>query len=153
MVRFIHPHEIANGGVIDGQPLDPVTYLISSLATRFAPLEEESRLKAMTEYLAFQRLPGESIDQLLLRYEIVRQRSAAEGQFTMNTEGQSLQLLRACNSNTSQLGQPLQPLQGRLPANEAEFSDPPTRLRRQAHVYENVPGNISQTLMGLFRQA
>ena len=114
--------------------------LLSNLATRFAPLEEESRFKAMTEHLAFQRLPGESIDQLLLRYEIVRQRSATEGQFTMNTEGQSLQLLRACNINPNQLSQLLQPIQGRLPATEAEFNQMTTRLRRQAHVYENVPG-------------
>ena len=28
-----------------------------------------------------------------------------------------------------------------------------TRLRRQAHIYENMPGNISATLMGPFRQA
>ena len=81
--RLLHPHEIANGGVLNGQQLDPDNYLISNLATRFAPLEEESRLKAITEHLAFQRLPGESIDQLLLRCEIVRQRSATEGQLTI----------------------------------------------------------------------
>ena len=33
MARLLHPHEIANGGVINGQQLDLVTYLVSKLAT------------------------------------------------------------------------------------------------------------------------
>ena len=53
--------------------------------------------------LAFTRRPGESINALLARYEIVRQRAATEGQFVMSVEGCALQLLRACNIRPEQL--------------------------------------------------
>ena len=76
-----------NGGVINGQQLDPVTFLLTSLHNRFSALEEESRLQAMTEMLAFQRRQGEHINSLLARYDTVRQRAAVEGQFTMSIEG------------------------------------------------------------------
>ncbi len=57
----------------NGVQLDPVTYLLASLQDRFAALDQETRLAGMTEMLAFNRRPGESINDLLARYEIVRQ--------------------------------------------------------------------------------
>ena len=77
--------------------MDPVTYMLGALQTRFAALEEETRLTSMTEMLAFTRRPGEAINAVLARYEIVRQRAAVEGQIVMSMEGCSMQLLRACN--------------------------------------------------------
>ncbi len=53
--------------------------------------------KLETEMLAFSRRSGESINALLARYEIVRQRAPTEGQFVMSIEGCALQILRACN--------------------------------------------------------
>ena len=93
--RTITADEIMNGGVINGQALGPVPYIIAGLQARFALLDEEARLAAMTEMLAFARSPHESINSLLSRYEVVRSRVAAEGQFVMSIEGCSLQLLRA----------------------------------------------------------
>ena len=95
MGRMMTPQEMTMGGVINGIALDPVTYLLTGLQARFASMEEESRLKSMTEMLAFARKPGENINALLARYEVVRQRAAVEGQFVMSIEGCSLQLLRA----------------------------------------------------------
>ena len=85
--RMITPQAMINGGVRNGVQLDPVTYLLGALQVRFAALEEESRLTSMTEFLAFGRKPGESINALLARYETVRQRAAIEGQFVMSVEG------------------------------------------------------------------
>ena len=47
------------GGVRNGVQMDPVTYLLAALRSRFAALDEEARLGSMTEMLAFQRKPGE----------------------------------------------------------------------------------------------
>ena len=69
MARMITPQEMAMGGLINGNAVDPVTYLLGSLHARFAALEEERRLTSMTEMLAFTRRPGETINALLARYE------------------------------------------------------------------------------------
>ena len=71
--RMITPQELMNGGLHNGVMVDPVTYVIAGLHARFSPLEEESRLSAMTEMMAFTRKPGESINAVLSRYEVVRQ--------------------------------------------------------------------------------
>ena len=63
------------GGVLNGFAVDAVTYLLGSLHARFSALEE-SRLTAMTEMLAFARRHGEGINELLARYDVVRQRAA-----------------------------------------------------------------------------
>ena len=84
-----------HGGILNGVQVDPVTYLLGGLHAKFSALEEESRLTAMTEMLAFACKPGEHINQLLARYDTVRHRAAVEGQFVMSIEGCALQLCRA----------------------------------------------------------
>ena len=74
--RMIQPQEIMHGGIQNGVHVDPVTYILAGLHARFSPLEEESRLSAMTEMMAFARKPGESINAVLSRYEIVRHRAS-----------------------------------------------------------------------------
>ncbi len=119
---MITPREIPNGGVCNGVNLDPVSYTLAALQDRFAALDEEARLASMTEILEFARRPGESINTLLARYEIVRQRAAVEGQFAMSMEGFALQLLRACNVHANQLILLLPPFGGVMPTIEAESS-------------------------------
>ena len=76
MARMITPQELIFGGIRNGIQVDPVTYLLAGIHSRYAALEEESRLTCMTEMLAFHRKPGENISTLLARYEVVRQRAA-----------------------------------------------------------------------------
>ena len=75
---MITPNEMLNGGILNGQQVDAVTCLLGALHAKFSALEEESRLTAMTEMLAFHRKHGESINTFLARYEVVRQRAAIE---------------------------------------------------------------------------
>ena len=72
MARMITPQEMMNGGILNGVAVDAVTYLIGTLHAKFSVLEEERRLTAMTEMLAFAREPGENISAVLARYEVVR---------------------------------------------------------------------------------
>ena len=118
--RMISPQEIVAGGFRGGVLLDPVTYLLGALQARFANLEEETRLTSMTEMLAFSRRQGETINSLLARYEVVRQRAANEGRFVMSIEGCSLQILRAAGVHSTQLTLLMHQFGGRLPNNEAE---------------------------------
>ena len=131
LARTISPQEIVAGGMRDGQLLAPVTYLLGALQSRFANLEEETRLQSMTEMLAFARRSGESINAMLARYEVVRQRAANEGHFVMSIEGCALQILRAAGIHASQLTTLLHQFGGRLPVNENEYQAMITQVRRQ----------------------
>lgn len=57
---------------------------------------------AMTEPVNFSRRPNEGINDVLARYEIIRQRAHDEGKFVMSIEGCALQLLRACGASAQQ---------------------------------------------------
>ena len=81
--RMMTPAEVTQGGIVGGQALDLVTHLLQASHTRFSNLAEQGRLTSMTEMLAFQRRPHETINSLIARYETVRQRAATPGQFTM----------------------------------------------------------------------
>ncbi len=96
----------------------------------------------MTQLLAFSRRHGETVNGTWARYEIVRQRAAREGHFVMRWEGCAFQLLRACK----QMIQFLQPFQGRLPQDEAEFALLSSHMRRIGHLLEHSPNNIGQLL-------
>ena len=149
LARTLTPNEIMNGGISPtGVQLDPLSYLVVGLHARFAPLGEETRLQAMTDLLSFGRRGGEGINQVLTRYEIVRQRARTEGLFVMSTEGCALQLLRACGVSTNQMMQLLQPFNTNLPANEQQLSALFAAMRRMGHITENTPGNIGATLHG-----
>ena len=64
---------------------------------------QENRLAAMTEMLGFTRRPGEGLAELIARYEIVRNRARAEGNFEMSVEGCALQFLRAAHVQPTEL--------------------------------------------------
>ena len=151
--RMLSPQEMMLGGQINGVQYDPVSYLLQALHRRFSALEEESRLTAMTEMLAFARRPGETINSLLARYDTVRQRAQAEGQFVMTVEGCALQILRAVGVGTQHLFTLLQPFGGQLPTTEGQFQQMTMQLRRHGHISEGAPGNIASSLQGPFRQA
>ena len=153
IARTMQPQEIINGGMRDGQMLDPVSYLVGALHARFAVLEEESRLQCMTEMLAFRRRGGENIDSLLTRYDTVKQRAAIEGQFVMSVEGCSLQILRACSISPQQLFILLQPFGGQLPQNDDQYNQLCTQIRRYGHISERTQGNVATLLQGDNHQA
>ena len=149
LARTLTPNEILNGGRSDGGvQLDPLSYLVLGLHARFAPLGEETRLQAMTDLLSFGRRNGEGTNQVLTRYEIVRQRARTEGFFVMSTEGCALQLLRACGVSTNQMMQLLQPFNTNLPANEQQLNTLFDSMRRMGHILESTLGNIGATLHG-----
>ena len=148
MGRTLSPDELFNGGNVNGEHLDPVTYIISGLHRNFAQLDEETRLAAMTEFLAFARRQGESISSVLARYELVRNRARNEGNFDMNVEGNALQLLRATHTSETHMIEFLRPFGGRLPATEVELQQLMTTMRRTYRITEHAPNNLGQHLHG-----
>ena len=148
LTRTMTGDEILQGAVVDGVHRDPVSYVILGLRQRFGQLDEEMRLAAMTEMLAFQRRRNETINQVLSRYEVVRSRARDEGNFVMSVEGSALQLLRACHVSSSQMVTLLQPFNNQLPNTEAQFRALQEHMRRIGHILEHAPNNVAQSLAG-----
>ena len=147
VARTLTPTEVYQGGIVNGQQLDPISYLLHGLSVRFGPLEDEVRLRAAQDLLNFTRRNGEGTDNLLSRFEIVHQRARAEGGgATVSTETASLLLLRAVGVNHGQFQQLTQPFGYRLPTNEAEYLIMTSAIRRLGHIVESHRDNIASTL-------
>ena len=143
LTRDLPVNVILNGAVIDGNPVDAVTYIMHILADRYGQLGKEVRLKAIKEFMDFDRRHHETIDELLTRFEILRNRAVENGQFAMSFEGTSYMLLRACRVNDQQFLMLTQPTNRRLPNNEATCRNLFAALRRLGHVVEHQKDNIA----------
>lgn len=108
----IPPQTIIAGGIINGQQVDPMTFLMHALSERYARLGEETRLQAMTELVSFSRNGRERIDYLITRFDHIRETANQEGQLAMSIEGLAWLVLRACQVNDTQLMNILQPFGG-----------------------------------------
>jgi hypothetical protein len=135
---------VTNGAVLNGNQVDGVTYILHRLGERFGQLGEEQRLKAMRDFMDFDRKPYETIDELLTRFEVLRNRSREVADFEMNFEGISFMLLRSCRVSDQQFIMLTQPTNGRLPNDELQYRNLFAALRRLGHVVENFHDNIAQ---------
>ena len=147
LARTLSPQEIFHGGVVNGQRLDPVSFLIHGLSQRFSPLDDEIRIRAAQDLLHFQRRGNESIDVLVSRFETIRSRARTEGGgANISTESAALILLRAVGVTAEQFQRLTQPYGMRLPNTEQEFSQLLHQLRRMGHIIEHHPSNVASTL-------
>ena len=140
------PNTIIHGGIVNGVQVEPTSFLMHALAERYAALGEEASLDAMSAMMNFDSQPGERVDELLIRFDNVRQMAIEYGQLNLNIQGITWILLKALHLNETQLMTLLQPLGGRFPQTQAELDDLRLRARRMGHIVENTPGNIAATL-------
>ena len=118
-----------------------MSYLLLGLEDRFGPLDDEQRLLSLTEFMAFHRHHGETIDDFLSRYQIVRSRARMEGNFVMSVEAYAFLLLRIMKTGPQAFTMLLQPFGGRLPSTENEYQAMMAHMRRLGHILEHHPGN------------
>ncbi|CAE7258960.1 unnamed protein product [Symbiodinium natans] len=116
------------------------------LSARFAPLDEENRLRAVQDLLSFSRRQGETIDALISRFDITRQMAHREGGGAISIETAALILLRACAVTSEQFQTLTQPFGLRLPMSDPESQQMCHHLRRLAHIVERHPNNIASGL-------
>ena len=110
--------------------------LLRHLSQRFAPLADESSMKGITDLMSFGRLPSESIDAALVRFETCVDRARDLSNFTLSFPGLAWMLLSAFRVPTNMWTQLLAPTQGNLPQNAAEYASLLSYLRRQGHLLE-----------------
>ena len=118
LAEELGPDNIANGGQIprmDAQGnvtmehANAVTYLMHHLQTRFGPLDEETRLKAVHEWNSFKRRPGESISATLTRFEQTQRRAEHDAGLVQPYETTSYKLLQVLGFNDKEMVEYLKP--------------------------------------------
>ena len=85
--RSLPPNAILAGGVVNGTPTDPLTFLMFQVSSRYARLGEEARLRAVGDLLSFGRDANERIDTVLTRFENTRMRAAETGGLALSFAG------------------------------------------------------------------
>ena len=147
-IKSLPPAVLINGGVINGNAADPLTFIMHSLAERFSLLGEEVRMSSLTDLFHFKRnvTTNEKVDELIARFELVRQRAHDQGQLTISIPGLCWLLLKALDVTDSQLMQLLARTDGRMPVTQEEFAALKLQLRRMGHILEHAPNNIANAL-------
>ncbi|CAE7415795.1 unnamed protein product [Symbiodinium sp. CCMP2592] len=138
LVRELTPEQLAHG-IQDpqtGQNITGLMVLVRTLIQRYAPLENEVSTRAVSEFLQFARIPGETTDSLLVRFDVLRNRAAQRGGLGLNATGLSWILFRAMNLPPELMDRLLGPNNGQLPQNEIQLVELMARIRRQGHLFE-----------------
>eukprot|EP00435_Cladocopium_sp_Y103_P061697 s677_g23.t1 len=137
LIRELTPQQLQHGDIdqATGQQLTGLMFLVTVVARRYAPLEAESTTKSIAEFLAFRRQPGETIDSLLVRSDILRNRAHARPGFASNMTGLTWLLLQSLGVSTVAWDRLLAPIGGQMPQNE-DFGGLLERIRRLFHLKE-----------------
>ncbi|CAK9100705.1 unnamed protein product, partial [Durusdinium trenchii] len=138
LIRELTPQQLQHGDVDPntGQQLTGLMLLVAVLARRYAPLEAENTTKSIAEFLSFRRQPGEAIDSVLVRFDILRNRANVRAGFAVNWTGLSWLLLQSLGLNAEMWDRLLAPLGGQMPQNEHELGGLMERIRRLFHLKE-----------------
>ena len=136
LIRELTPQQLQHGDIdpVTGQQLTVLMLLVIVLARRYAPLEAENTTKSIAEFLSFRRQPGETIDSLLVRFDILRNRAQNRAGFAVNLTGLTWLLLQSLGLGVEAWDRLLAPLGGQMPQNDAEFGALCERIRRLFHL-------------------
>ena len=123
----------------DGVTVVHVTGLevvIRGLSRRFGQDELDAHVQSAVELLTFRRLSGETIDNVLSRYELVRNKALATQSMQLGVGVMSWLLLTHLEIPKAAWTTLLLRTDGRLPANDGEFRALLDQIKRQAHLME-----------------
>ena len=143
LVREVDANTLVNGQVIadpnvpGGQrQITGVEALLRILRRRFAPLDQENQLFALSEFFNFAKMAHEDTDQLVSRYELTWHRCNQIGQAQLNEVCLSWMLLHHSRIPKDRWPLILAPTQGNLPSTQAEYQAFVAYLRRNGHLYD-----------------
>ena len=151
MARELDVRVLIEGQIMDmgdgngAQPATGLSVLINMLKNKFAPLHEEMAIRAMSDMMAFTRLPHERIDEMIARFDTVRYRSRSVGNMPLSPRHAAWMLMQAMRISPQQWLTLLQPLQGGLPNTEQELDQLVLQIRRHGHIYEAGTLSIART--------
>ena len=150
LVREIPLQVKLNGAVMDlndgngPQQLTGAAFILNGLAGRFMPPDEEQNLRSISDLHGFMRMPGETIDTVLVRWEVVVQRARVRGGIPVTNQHAAWMLLLALRIPPTDWVTLLAPTRGRLPVADNEYRDFLDYLKRHGHLWESAPGTMTQ---------
>ena len=111
-------------------------FLLRGLERRFGEEELDSAIQAAVELLTFRRLESETIDNVLGRYELVRNRSDRIAGMHIGEGVLSWLLLTHLNVSKRDWPVLLAPFEGALPTDALQYRRLLQQIRRQSHLLE-----------------
>ena len=117
--------------------------LCNRLHIRFGELETETIIRSLIEYYAFNRLPGEDVDQALTRYDILWQRLVDTGHVYMAPALVAYHLLKGMMIHPSRWPVLFMPWGGRFPVDPQHYEMLKTAVRQQGHLIEPHPNSVN----------
>ena len=147
LVREIPLDAKINGAVVDlgdgsgPQRLTGAAFILHGLAQHYMPLEEESNLRSLADLHGFVRLPGESVDTVLTRFEVIVQRARTRARIPLQNTHAAWMLMLALRIPTEYWVHLLTPFRGALPTTDMEYRQFIEYVRRFGHLAE--AGNYS----------
>jgi hypothetical protein len=115
--------------------------LLRELSNRFAPLEQEAQLQAVSEFMLFHRSNAEQVDDTVTRFEISRYRAAQVGGVAMNEVVLSWLLLTHLHIPLSSWPILLSSTNGKLPEDVPQYQAFIQYVRRNGHLYDKGGGH------------
>ena len=147
LVREIPLQVKINGATVDlgdgngPQQLTGAAFILHGLAQHYMPLEEESNLRSLADLHGFVRLPGETVDTVLTRFEVIVQRARTRARIPLQNTHAAWMLMLALRIPTEYWVHLLTPFRGALPTSDAEYRQFIEYVRRFGHLAE--AGNYS----------
>ena len=124
-------------------PHHPIHNLLRILAGRFGEMEVETVIRAMIDFLEFQRHPSEDIDLAITRYDILYSRAREHSALDVSCSVLAYLLLNGLCIPASKWPMLFMTWGGSFPTADAQFRQLKTQIRQQAHLTEPGPQNIS----------
>ena len=113
------PSNILRDGEGDDLGLD---FLIRALTKRWGPRAETNQLELLDAYEHFRPLQGESIEDVMTRFEIVHQRATDEAGLTASNASKAQTIFKMFRIPADQWALLLAPCAGQLPTATAQFN-------------------------------
>ena len=114
-----------------------IDIIINILTRKFAPLEQENRIRVLNDFFRFRKQYGEDIDAIITRYELIRYRAHNEAGLIISPIGAAWLLMMHIGIATERWPLLLAPLQGQLPTDDHEYAQFVEYMRRNCHIWES----------------
>ena len=154
VVRELDPAILANGALIpdpngvmvpDGLggfipqmvQVTGLQFLMRQLRRRYAPLDQEVQIQAISDLFNFRRHSSESTDELIARFELTIHKAENQGQVLVGEPIQAWMILSAMQIPRDKWQLLLAPTLGALPMDAAQYQQFIQYLRRHGHLTDH----------------
>ena len=137
----LHGTTVDQGDGNGPQQISGAAYILHQLANHYMPLDEESNLRSLADLHGFVRLPGESVDTVLTRFEVIVHRARTRANIPLQHQHAAWMLMLALRIPTEYWVHLLTPFRGALPTTDVEYRQFIEYVRRFGHLAE--AGNYS----------